>query len=301
LTGDLFALLSAACFSIANVTIVRGAAAGDDDNGVFVSLLLTTAIAALGWVSFGWVNGFPAVTPLALAWFAGAGVLTAFIGRVFGYATVQHLGAMRASALKRLNPFFAVALGVGVLGERLNGATVAGMLLIVASFAVLVLGGSARSHAVRAAAAGRRLLEIGYIYGPLSALGYATGYLLRKMGLAETPDAFLGAMVGTLVGALTFVLVGLGNARYAAAVRSTFSRPRPWLIAAGVMSSFGQVAYFFALRHEAISRVALIASMEVFITIFLSALFLRKHETFTPALAIAAILGVAGTVSIMLH
>ena len=295
--GDAFALVSATCFSVANVTIVRGAAPGDDDNGAFVSLLLTTAIAGIGWIAWGLANGFIPVTPRAIAWFAGAGVLTAFIGRVFGYACVQVLGAMRASATKRLNPFFAVALGVGVLGERLTPGAVAGMLLIVASFALLVIRGAARKEGARGAAPAR----IGYAYGVVSAMGYATGYLGRKMGLAETPDAFLGTMVGTFVGALTFVAVGAFNSRYANAVRGTFSSWRPWLLVAGAMSSFGQVAYFFALREAPISRVALITSMEVFITIFLSVLFLRRHESLTPAVFIAALLGFGGTAAIILY
>jgi drug/metabolite transporter (DMT)-like permease len=41
--------------------------------------------------------------------------------------------------------------------------------------------------------------------------------------------------------------------------------------------------------------VALISSMEVFVTLFLGFAFLRKHERLTPALLIAAALGVAGT------
>jgi len=296
-TGDAFALLSATCFSVANITIVRGTSPGDDDNGAFVSLLLTTLIAGAGWLAWSAWHGTVPVTLAALGWFAVAGVLTAFVGRVFGYACVQQLGAMRASATKRLNPFFAVALGVGVLGERLTHGTVVGMVLIVASFALLVARAKGRA-AIEGEAPGSR---IGYAYGLVSALGYATGYLGRKLGLADTPDAFLGTMVGTLFGALTFVLVGLFNARYAAAVRATFAAPRPWLLAAGAMSSFGQVAYFFALREAPISRVALITSMEVFITIFLSVIFLRRHESLTPAVFMAAVLGFLGTAAIILY
>ena len=296
--GDALALLSATFFAVANVTIVRGTAPGDDDNGAFVSLLLTTAIAGAGWIAWGLAFGFEPVTPRAILWFAGAGVLTAFIGRVFGYASVQLLGAMRASATKRLNPFFAVALGVGVLGERLTPGAVAGMLLILASFALLVLRSAPRAAAGTAPVRGARA---GFVYAIFSALGYATGYLLRKMGLAETPDAFLGTMLGTLVGALTFVSVGVYSRRYAAAVRATFTTMRPWLLVAWTMSSFGQIAYFFALRQNPISRVALITSMEVFITIFLSVLFLRRRETLTPAVFLAALLGVAGTAAIILY
>ena len=42
--GDALALASAACFAVANVTIVRGADPESGDNGAFLSLLLTAAI-----------------------------------------------------------------------------------------------------------------------------------------------------------------------------------------------------------------------------------------------------------------
>jgi len=291
-SGDALALASAACFSLANITIAKGTARGDEDNGVFVSLLLTTAIAGGLWLALGIARGFVPVTPAALAWFAGAGVLTGFVGRVFGYATVQRLGAMRASAIKRLQPFFAVALGIGVLGERLSAGALAGMLLLLASFMLLVVRPGARRGESGRGPSGR--LDIGYLYGPISALGYSAGYLLRKIGLEHTPDAYLGAAAGSLVGALLFMLAGAWQPRYAAAVRETFATPRPWLIAAGVCSSLGQIAYFLALERSAVSRVALLVSLEVFITIFLSALFLRRQEQLTAAVAVAATLGFAG-------
>lgn len=295
--GDAFALASAACFAAANITIARGSRPGAADNGAFVSLLLTAAIAGAGWVFAGLWRGFEPVTPRALAWFAGAGVLTAFVGRVFFHASVQHLGAMRSSTMKRLNPFFAVILGVLVLGEALTGGMVIGLFLIAASFALLVLGGA--RGAPRGGAAGWR--NIGYVYGPVSALGYATGNLLRKMGLADAPDAMLGASIGCATGALLFLATAGFRREYAEAVRATFAEPNAWLIAGGVLSTFGQVLYFAALGESPMSRVALITSMEVFVTLFLGAAFLRKHETLTPALVVAALLGVGGTAAIILR
>lgn len=295
LLGDGLAIASAACFSISNVTISRGARPGGEDNGAFISLLLTSAIAGIGWIALGYARGFEPVTVRALIWFAGAGVFTAFIGRVFFYASVQHLGAMRSSAMKRLNPFFAVVLGVLVLGESLTGGLAIGLVLIAASFAVLLAGEWRGRRGGDGEARGRALRNIGYIYGPISALGYATGYLLRKMGLAEAHDAFLGAMVGCIVGALLFLVTASFNKDYARAVRSTFEHPNYWLMGAGVMSSFGQILYFAALGESPMSRVALITSLEVFVTLFLGAAFLRKRELVTPALVLAAILGVIGT------
>lgn len=296
--GDAFAIASAACFAISNVTIARGARPEGEDNGAFVSLLLTSAIAGIGWIALGLARGFEPVTARALLWFAGAGVFTAFIGRVFFYASVQHLGAMRSSAMKRLNPFFAVVLGVLVLGESLTGGMAMGLVLIAASFAVLVIGGW-KGRRGEGESLGRTLRNVGYVYGPVSALGYATGYLLRKMGLAEAHDALLGAMVGCIVGALLFLATATFNKDYAKAVRSTFAHPNHWLVGAGVMSSFGQIFYFAALSESPMSRVALISSIEVFVTLLLGAAFLRKRESLTPALVLAAALGFAGTAFIV--
>jgi len=296
--GDLFAIASALCFASANVMIVRGAARGDDDNGAFLSLLLTAAISALGWAAIGLARGFEPVTGRAIAWFAGAGVFTMFIGRVFLFGSVQRLGAMRGSAMKRFNPFFAVILGVLVLGETLSGGMAAGMALIVASFALLVWT-SFRRSAGEAIAGDARRLRAGYALAVVSGLGYAFGYLFRKMGLADAPDAWLGAAVGSVVGAALFAATALFSERYARAVRATFTRANPWLVGAGTTSSFGQVFYFAALNTLPISRVALIVSMEVFVTLALGAVFLRKHETLTVAVAVAAALGVAGTACIL--
>ncbi len=298
--GDALALGSATSFAIANVTIARGARPDAEDNGAFVSLLLTTAIAGLAWIALGMVKGFPLVSGRALLWFAGAGVFTAFVGRVFFYESVQRLGAMRSSALKRLNPFFSVILGVLVLGETLTHGMGIGLALIIASFAVLVIG-TQRAAATDASKSATGIGRWGYAYGVISALGYSSGYLLRKMGLGEAHDALMGAAVGCLVGALLFLATALFNADYARAVRSTFARPNPVLIGAGVMSSLGQILYFAALNEIAMSRVALISSMEVFVTLFLGFAFLRRHERLTPALLVAAVLGVIGTAFIFLY
>ena len=295
--GDAFAIASAVSFAGSGVAIARGRRPDVDDNGAFTSLLVTTAIAGGIWLALGLVRGFDAVTGRALAWFAGAGVLTAYVGRVAYYATVERLGAMRTTTLQRLNPFFAVMMGVIVLHESIAGRTSVGLALVVASFAVLVLAARGRDGTPLKRLGSME--RMGYVTGIVSALGYSTGYLLRKMGLAEAHDAFLGAAVGCAVGALLFAATAPFNARYAASLRATFRHPNPWYIAAGTLSSAGQVLYFAALNELPMSRVALIVSMEVFVSLFLGYLFLRRRERLTPGLVAAAILGVAGTAFIV--
>jgi drug/metabolite transporter (DMT)-like permease len=303
LGGDAFAIASATSFSLANIFIARGSRPEGGDNGAFLSLLITAAIAGAGWAIEGAVRGFEPVTGRALAWFAGAGVFTAFIGRVFYYASVQALGAMRSSAMKRLNPFFSVLLGVLVMRDAMNGSMLAGLVLIASSFIVLVAAAWPRGRPPphRAERIRTRVLNWGYLYGPISALGYATGYMLRKMGLGEAHHALLGAAVGCLVGALLFLVTAAFNRDYASAVKAAFQRPNAWLLAAGVMSSSGQILYFAALNVSSISRVALLSAMEIFVTLFLGTLLLRKRETLTPSLLAAAALGFGGSAFIILH
>ena len=304
--GELFALLSAACFATANVTITRGSIAGNADNGAFLSILLTAAVAVIAMLLAGNSPDAGKLSFAGFAWFALGGVLTAFVGRIFLFASVQSLGAMRASAVKRLNPFFAVILGALVLGESLGGWMIPGMVLIFTSFAFLASDAWRRSRIVTAtrstaATSVSKLFDLGLVYGPISAFAYALGYLARKQGLNLIPDPFLGTAVGAFAGIGAYLLASIAIPGYRTAITNTFTRINPWFYFTGLMASFGQLCYFVALSLSTVSRVAMIASMEVFITIFLSVWIFRTKEKLTANTLIAACLGVAGTGLILLR
>lgn len=298
--GELVALFSAACFAASNVTIARGADRRSGDNGAFLSILMTALLAGLAMLLFRPPQGSHAANLAGVAWFALSGLLTIFVGRVFLYASVQHLGAVRASAIKRLNPVFSVLLGVMMLGEPVDLSMTTGMLLIFGSFGLLAAEAWRAGGALKAGnAAGQRgkaraLLNLGYFYGPVSALAYATGYLARKQGLIDMPDPNFGTMIGAMTGAVTFVVTGLFVASYRSALRSTFARWNPWLMAAAVMSSLGQILQFVALNYSTVSRVALITSVEVVFTMLLSLWLLRSYERMSRATIAAATLSVLG-------
>ena len=289
--GDAFAVASSIGFATSNVLVAQGMRGERDDNGAFLSLLVTLVLAGVLWAVLGALRGFEPVTWRGIAWFCGAGVFSMFVGRVFSYASIARLGAMRGSTMKRLIPFFSVMLGVGVLGERLTAGMAAGMALIVASFVLLLA--RERGGAPAAGKPGGRI-NAGYLYGPVSALGYAIGSLLRKMGLAEAHDALLGAALGSVVGAALFLATAAWSEPYARAVRSTFRRPSGWLLGAGTAATSGQVFYFAALDRAPLARVALISSSEVFVTLLLGWIFLKRTETLTLPVVAAAVLGFAG-------
>ncbi len=302
--GEALAILSMTLFALTNITIVRGHDGKSRSSGAFLSIVITFLMSTLIWLLMVLRNGWPDVNATAVGWFALGGFLTIFIGRVLLYASIQHLGAIKASAVKRLNPFFSVLLGVLILGETISLPMMVGMLLIVMSFAVLVrqavfLTGE-KSEGVKPHSAFDRFMNLGYLYGPVSALAYAAGYVARKQGMMEFPDSALGTMIGALTGIILFIITSRFVNSYRDDLRKTFTVFNKWFLMAGCLSTFGQIAYFTALNYLAISKIALITSMEVFMTMILSTVFLLNKEKLTVDVIVAASLGFLGTVFVIL-
>ncbi|MEX2496085.1 MAG: DMT family transporter [Woeseia sp.] len=302
--GVTFAILSMALFSAANITINRGFDGVTRSGGAFLSIIITFVLSLGIWGVLLFRNGWSPLSETAIAWFVVAGILTIFIGRVFLYASIQHVGAVRASAIKRLNPFFSVLLGVVLLGEAISFSMFVGMALIFLSFGILVrqsLETGSSMEVTPKQNVFQRIANLGYFYGPVSALAYASGYVARKQGLMILPDAAFGTMAGALAGIIVFVATAGFVPSYRVDLKQTFTVFNPWLLAAGVLSSFGQLCYFVALRYSSISKIALITSMEVIVTVLLSTLIFGKKEMLTTSVIVAGLLGIFGAVIVILN
>ena len=303
--GEALAIVSMTLFALTNIAVVRGHDGKSRSSGAFLAIAITFLMSGMIWTASALRSGWPELNREAVAWFAVAGFLTIFIGRVFVYASIQHLGAIKASAVKRLNPFFSVLLGVLVLGETISGPMAFGMLLILMSFAVLVrqavfFAEEDNRITVRQSAF-RRMANLGYLFGPISAFAYASGYVARKYGMNILPDAAFGTMVGAFSGIVFFVLASGFIRSYRDDLKRTFTVFNKWFLAAGILSSFGQICYFAALKYIGISKIALITSMEVFMTMILSTLVFLNKEKLTVDVIIAACLGLLGTVFVILY
>ena len=303
--GEALAVLSMTLFALTNIAIVRGHDGKSRSSGAFLSIVITFLMSMLIWVIMVLRKGWPDVNATAVGWFALAGFLTIYVGRVLLYASIQHLGAIKASAVKRLNPFFSVLLGVLILGETISSPMLVGMLLIVMSFAVLVrqavFFAGEESLRVEKQSAFDRFLNLGYLYGPVSALAYASGYVARKQGMMVLPDSAFGTMIGALAGIVFFVITSGFVNSYRDDLRKTFTVFNKWFLMAGCLSTFGQISYFTALNYIGISKIALITSMEVFVTMILSTVVFLSKEKLTVDVMIAAGLGFLGTVFVILY
>ncbi len=131
--------------------------------GYVAGARVAVAMPASQVISWVLVGSLPLSAPLALAWWPSAPVpLSAWVG--FGYVTVFSMwlgffawyrglalgGAVRVSQVQLVQPFLALLFAVPVLGERLDTATLAFALAVIA---VVFVG---RKMPVDTAAASRR-------------------------------------------------------------------------------------------------------------------------------------------------
>jgi drug/metabolite transporter (DMT)-like permease len=302
LLGEALALASAVLFALSNIFILRGSVRASGDNGALLSVLVTALVSAALWLAMG--AGIPTGNGEAsllggLAWFAFAGLLATVFGRIFLWKSIQHLGVTRASAIKRLNPFFSVLLAALVLGEVITPLMGAGMTLIAVSFGTL-LRGTVRSLWSGGRGASEEHAVMDYLYGPASALCYATSYIGRRFGLERIPDAVFGTFVSALA-AIAYYLVAAWFVRdYRRAFREALTAANRWQLAAAVFVSFGQIANFGAIQFTAVSKVVMIVSMEIFISMFLAVVVFKTERPPDRMTVLAALLAMAGVALVTL-
>lgn len=293
------ALLSAVAFACSNVFISKGASGGGD-RGVMFSVLVTMVFSGLLWLT---LEGGSLGTGnqdewwAGIGWFVLAGILAMVFGRTFLFASIRKLGVTRASAVKRLNPFFSVLLAFALLGEPVTGLDGLGIVGIALAFGLLIRRSFQRSVAdIEAQAAPPSLASYGWGVG--SALSYALAYITRKYGLLLVAAPAFGTMVSAVSGFTFFVIAAIFVSQYRVNFRNMFRNLNVWLVLAAFTVSLGQILLFAALFYEKVSTVVMIASLEMFIASFLSVVVFRTEARPDLETYIAATIATAGVIAI---
>lgn len=294
LTGQVLAIASAAAFACANNFISR-TSRSDGDKGVTFSVLVTMGISALLWLL---LEASDSALPrsrgewLAVGWFAIAGILAMVFGRTLVFESIRRLGVTRSTAVKRLNPFFTVLLAACFLGEAVTLADALGMVAIGGAFVLLVQGSLRRPGGLGDAAPP----PSSYLFGVFGALAYAAAYIGRKAGLDAWPVPALGTFLSAATGFIAFAAMAVVLPRRKAHFAGMFRHLDRWIVASAIMVSLGQILLFTALAFEKVSTVVMVASLEIFISIFLSVVVFRNERAPGPSIAVAAGLATLGVV-----
>ncbi|MDO6758000.1 DMT family transporter [Phaeobacter inhibens] len=291
--GELFALLSAACYGMAGVTIARSHSQRRGDGGVFLSVLMTTLLTGALWLLAGPAPALQSSVPnkQALALFALAGVFATVLGRLFMYRSTEILGPVGAAMLRRLIPFFAIPLAILMIGDWPAPAELAGGVLVVAGVFAFV---------GRAAPLGT---PAGVLLGLLSAASYALSYSLRKLGLLQLPDPLLATCVGAMAGCLCYVGWALlsGSTDKGTRLHDLFVDRSPGFLGTGLLLSAGQTLQLAALLHTSVTSVALIGALDVLFSALFAALLLRQRLRATPHGVMATLLVGFGSALLLLN
>jgi len=293
--GAAYALAGATCFALGNIAIVKASDARGD-KGATLSVLITAVMAAAIWIVAEGATLPAAGDPRlmeALFYFALAGVLVMAIGRSLVFQSIRRLGATRASAVKRVNPFFSVLLAAVLLGETVNGIDAVGMAMIGAAF-LLMIRQSFRKVDIHNAS----VPAIDYIWGVGAAACYATSYIARKFGLTALSLPAFGTMVSAIVGLVAVAVVGIFIRRYRDNVRNMFRYATPWTVAAGVAISFGQIFTFAALAHAQVMTVVMMSSLEIFISNVFAVVIFHTEKRAHWTTLLAGLLAASGAIAV---
>ena len=296
--GEFYALLSAASFGVAGAAVAKGAPAAKGDNGVFLSVILTLMLSVFLWVFLGLdfdaIDGAQAFLN-GLLFFAAAGILATVFGRLTNYRSIALSGAIRSSLFRRLIPIFSTILAFTVLGERYSPLVLTGMILILASVAIVVL-------ARRSSSKGNielftpNQVRLGLLFGAVSAFCYALAYIARKLAMVHLPDAALGAFIGALTGVVWYVFASPFSMRYRQSLTNVFADAGKWQWLAATGMSFGQVLLFFALISAPVAVVAIIGSLEMFVGAYLAAFLFKSEPVPGRNIVFATVIAATGTV-----
>src|SRR5882672_2769199 len=137
-TMHLLALGGALLSAASTIFIRKGLRESDPYSGFWINLVVGTISL---WIAVAFTGGGGHASLKGALFFVCAGLIGTIGGRLLRFVSIERVGASIAAALINLNPFFASALAIVVLGERITLPIVAGTAVIVAGTTLLSIGG----------------------------------------------------------------------------------------------------------------------------------------------------------------
>ncbi len=210
---------------------------------VYSGVLLTLALGLPGFLALAAVTGelsqLIGLSALALGYFVLAGILHFVIGRTLTYASLQQIGATRASPLIGTNTLYTVLLAIILLGEPATPKVLAAAILVVAG--VVLLSRHERPDKEIQLASKKH----GVAYSLLAGFIFGVTPLLVRAGLLLAPLPALAAMISYAVALLLYLIGSFFPSRRKVMTRGTITSA--FLIAA-VSVNLGQILRYYALN-----------------------------------------------------
>lgn len=319
--GFFFAFMTALGFASSNVVVRKGMRPGCKDNGVLTTVMVNVVFLGCAWLIYRTFFNQVTFNWLGLGVFVIAGLLTTFIGRTSLFIAFRHIGPSRGSAIKNSAPVFTVVFAVMLLGESLSWQSVWGIGFVL--LGLLVQGWYMIRHsepeikpttvlaeqqtnrqdtnlATKQEVQPNSLIRYGYIMALITALAFGVGQGVRKIGVDLMPDPFFGAFVSAVVAVTMTILLEWRKGVLLEKLLEQKNNLNWYFILGGIFTSIGMVSFFLAAMYIKVAYVSAIIALEPILTIIISAVLLRKLEIIPRYTVVAALLIVAGAMTIVL-
>lgn len=324
LSGALIALLVPVCFGSGMVLARVGLVHVPPGAGNFLSLVVGWALVASVTVILH-PDALFGVSLGAFGWLAMIGVVNFPVGRFMNFASIKHLGVLRANPILAMAPVVSAFEGAVFLGERVNWRIGAGTALAVSGVIIVVYAevtarGGAISGGPRPATADgrapglveRRPLLFGYLAAASAAVAYGTVPLLGRIAVtgeagnvpligrfaAEAPTLPLVSATYTML--IGFIVMGLFAAPSVPTALRAPRRALAFVAMGGLAMSTGVSLLYLALSRAPVVVVSPVFALNAFVALVLAHFFLQRLERVTPPLVIGTVLVVAGVVAVIL-
>lgn len=324
LSGALIALLVPVCFGSGMVLARVGLVHVPPGAGNFLSLVVGWALVASVTVILH-PDALFGVSLGAFGWLAMIGVVNFPVGRFMNFASIKHLGVLRANPILAMAPVVSAFEGAVFLGERVNWRIGAGTALAVSGVIIVVYaevtarggGVSAGPRPVtadgRAPGLGeRRPLLFGYLAAASAAVAYGTVPVLGRIAVtgeagnvpligrfaAEAPTLPLVSATYTML--VGFIVMGLFAAPSVPTALRAPRRALAFVAMGGLAMSTGVSLLYLALSLAPVVVVSPVFALNAFVALVLAHFFLQRLERVTPPLVIGTVLVVAGVVAVIL-
>ena len=253
-------------------------------------LIINMISAVLAWPLYLLFASHSDISKWAVLAFVSAGVTGLFLGRALLFAGMQRVGVAVSTPLYNVQAPLSVMGGAILFSEALSPLIGLGTAAAMGGAGLLCMGKFSLGLQQRA-----QLRELALPVA--SGMCIAAGFVLRKWGLLETPDIYLGLAIMTS----TAFLISLGSAVvHRQTIRFPTGRPLKMFVMAGLMTNVAHLSSLAALLHGNLVVVIPLQNTEMLFALLLSLVFLRRLEQVTLAVVAGAALVMAGAVLVNL-
>lgn len=289
--GVVLAVLAAVGLAGQAITI-RLATERGKPTDVLLVVMLVNVVVLLPLIPF--VVSDYTITPWSVLAFGAAGIVGTILGRILFFSGIQRVGANRAEAIKGSMPLHATVLAIVLLGEHVSGLQLGGIALIVVGIALMSLEGRANTTGD-----GEPVSQAALALPLLAAVFYGLEPIFATVGLQAGTDVLVGLAIKTVTAFVAY-LAYLRWRNQVPSVAELRAGRIQWYLLAGLANTGFLLAYYAGLSVSRVSVVVPIMYTSPFLVILLSAIFLRRLETVTPRLIVAASVIVAGGITVTL-